>query len=383
MTKLDTLLKAVRSSVENNTLLRITLGNKRDKAADLKNVYIKPAMIKDKLMLSFVYRYPTKDITKNFLLSDALSEIRSSLVKVFFNADIYTVSQTLYFSADAAGKEMLVTKPAASAAPVLTHDKEKKRLLNSSAIWLRELGITGAEGNIKKEKQHKFKQINRYVEIIEGILQDVKMDDPFTVNDMGSGKGYLTFALYDHLTAKNIPAQVTGIELRKDLVDSCNRIAEKSGYAGLCFVEGSISDTAIDKVDMLIALHACDTATDDAIAKGIRAGAAIIICAPCCHKQVRRQMKPANALQDITKHGILLERQAEMVTDTIRALMLEAHGYKTKVFEFIEEEHTPKNVLIVGTKSMSAENVRDLNFEKIKALKEMFGIKEHYIETVL
>jgi Methyltransferase domain len=134
---------------------------------------------------------------------------------------------------------------------------------------------------------------------------------------------------------------------------------------------------------MLIALHACDTATDDAIAKGIKANANFIICAPCCHKQIRKQMAPTNVLQNITKHGILLERQAEMVTDTIRALILEAHGYKTKVFDFIEEENTPKNVLIVGKKSKFSEAIFKENMDKVAALKDMFGIKEHYLEAVM
>ena len=200
---------------------------------------------------------------------------------------------------------------------------------------------------------------------------------------MGSGKGYLTFALYDYLQTKNKEIKVTGIELREDLVLKCNTIAEQSLYTGLHFTKGSIQQTDLPFVDMLIALHACDTATDDAIAKGIKANATFIICAPCCHKQIRRQMAPTNALQYITKHGILMERQAEMVTDTIRALMLEAHGYKTKVFDFIEEEDTPKNVLIVGTKSNFSQKIFDENILKIKELKTLFGIKEHYLETII
>ena len=263
------------------------------------------------------------------------------------------------------------------------HDKQKNRLVKTDAVYLKELGVTNAEGNLKKEMQHKYKQINRYVEIIEGILKDTVIENNFSIVDMGSGKGYLTFALYDYLQTKKKEVKVTGIELREDLVLKCNKIAEQSNYKGLQFTKGSIQQTDLPFVDMLIALHACDTATDDAIAKGIKAAAKFIICAPCCHKQIRRQMAPTNALQYITKHGILMERQAEMVTDTIRALMLEAHGYKTKVFDFIEEEDTPKNVLIVGTKSNFSQKIFDENILKIKELKTLFGIKEHYLETVI
>jgi hypothetical protein len=134
---------------------------------------------------------------------------------------------------------------------------------------------------------------------------------------------------------------------------------------------------------MLIALHACDTATDDAIYKGIQANAKVIICAPCCHKQIRKQMAPQNELKNITKHGILLERQAEIVTDTIRSLILEAYGYKTKVFEFIATEHTPKNVLIVGTKSEKNEAAKKESLDKVSGLKNLFNIKTHYLETLL
>jgi len=256
-------------------------------------------------------------------------------------------------------------------------------MISVDAPYLHELGVTTKDGAVKKEMQHKFKQINRYVEIIDGILKDAALKKGFSVVDMGSGKGYLTFALYDHLQKKHTGASVTGIELREDLVEKCSRIAERSGYKDLHFKKGSIQESALPSVDMLIALHACDTATDDAIAKGIKAGAEIIICAPCCHKQIRKQMAPDNALKNITKHGILLERQAEMVTDTIRALLLEANGYKTRVFDFIDEEDTPKNVLIVGIKNKASEKDVQDNLGKVKALKEMFGIREHYLETIL
>jgi SAM-dependent methyltransferase len=246
------------------------------------------------------------------------------------------------------------------------------------------LGLVTAEGLVKKDMQDKYKQINRYVEIIEGIIKDIKLPDNFTVADMGSGKGYLTFALYDYLHNKlNKQATVTGIELRKELVDKCNGIAAKSGFTDLHFKEGSIEASSLPSVDMLIALHACDTATDEAIYKGIQADASVIICAPCCHKQIRKQMDPDNALQSITKHGILLERQAEMVTDAIRALILEAFGYKTKVFDFISTEHTPKNVLIVGTKRMNEKNEKEKNLEKVTALKAMFNIEQHYLEKLM
>ena len=385
MNKLESFLQTIISAADNATLLKITIGNKKDKSSVLKNVFIKPVLIKEKYLLSFVYRNLTNDVTKNFDIAESIKQIKSLLEESFFNADVYTTKETVYYTVTKEGKEKIVTKMSEVkiTAAVLSHDKQKNRLVKKNAVYLQELGLTNAEGNLKKEMQHKYKQINRYVEIIEGILKDTVIEDNFSIVDMGSGKGYLTFTLYDYLQTKNKAVKVKGIELREDLVLKCNKIAEQSNYKGLKFTKGSIQQTDLPFVDMLIALHACDTATDDAIAKGIKANATFIICAPCCHKQIRKQMAPTNALQYITKHGILMERQAEMVTDTIRALMLEAHGYKTKVFDFIEEEDTPKNVLIVGTKSNFSQKIFDENLLKIKELKTLFGIKKHYLETVI
>jgi len=173
---------------------------------------------------------------------------------------------------------------------------------------------------------------------------------------------------------------VTGIELRKELVDYCNDIAEKCGFENLNFECKPIQEYADKKIDILIALHACDTATDDAITKGIIAKADLIVCAPCCHKQVRQSLKGKEQEDPILKYGIFKERQFEMVTDTIRALILEKQQYQTKIFEFVSNEHTRKNVMLVATKSTKEIDVKKVN-SKIKGIKEAYGIEEHYLET--
>lgn len=386
MTKQEEFLKQVALIITNSSLIKMSLGKQRNGASVLKNIFIKPVMIKEKPMLSFVYRNATNDITKNFDLADSIAQIKNLLDAEFYNADVFCSQQTLYYSEDnKTGKQKLVIKtldgPITIAATA--HDKQKQRLINANDFYLQALGVTTKEGRVKAEMQHKFKQINRYVEIIEGILKDSNLNDHFSIVDMGSGKGYLTFALYSYLVQKNKSVQVTGVELREDLIEKCNKIAAASKMDGLQFILGSIQDYTLPHTDMLIALHACDTATDDAIAKGITAKATHIICAPCCHKQIRKQMKPGNILNEITKHGILLERQAEMVTDTIRALLLEAYGYKTTVFDFIEAEHTPKNVLIVGKLKAFSQQVFDENIRKVEELKKMFGIEKHYLEGLL
>jgi tRNA A58 N-methylase Trm61 len=383
---LQSFLQKISESFNRQQLIKITLGNKRDKSAALKNIFIKPVTIKNAEKLSFTYRHNTNDTFKNYDIRESLILIEKMLQTDFYNADLFTTQNDFHLSADKKETIKIITRPASLQIKddAKQHDKQKKRVVDSTtALYLKELGVTTTEGMVKKDMQDKFKQINRYVEIIEGIIKDIDFEKNITVADMGSGKGYLTFALYDYLLNNlKLDAAVTGIELREDLVHKCNGIAAAAKYKNLVFKKGTIQDAALDSIDMLIALHACDTATDDAIYKGIKANAKVIICAPCCHKQIRKQMAPQNELKNITKHGILLERQAEIVTDTIRALILEAHGYKTKVFEFIATEHTPKNVLIVGTKSNKSEIAKQESLDKINGLKKLFHIKTHYLETL-
>jgi hypothetical protein len=192
---------------------------------------------------------------------------------------------------------------------------------------------------------------------------------------MGSGKGYLTFALADYLCAQNKTAKIVGVEMREDMVELCNTIAVNSQLQNLHFIQGTIQETTVQNINVLIALHACDTATDDAIKKGIASNADIIICAPCCHKQIRKAMKPNATLHPVVKHGILLERQAEIITDSLRALWLESKGYKTKVFDFVDVNDTPKNVMIVAVKTKRTDAELAEYIKQFEALKNMFGIE--------
>jgi SAM-dependent methyltransferase len=224
------------------------------------------------------------------------------------------------------------------------------------------------------------------VEIFAPLVGAIKAERPLIV-DMGAGKGYLDFALYDYLaTVAKQPVRIVGVEMRDQLVADGNATAKASGFDGLSFEAGTIMEFDAGKADAVIALHACDTATDDAIFKGISAGAALIAVAPCCHKQIRRQMaagKPDLRLEPLLRHGIFVERQAEMITDTLRALLLELNGYKTRVFEFVSDAHTPKNNLIVAEKDDRTGRDRDAVLKQIADIKAMFGIEQHYLEGLL
>jgi SAM-dependent methyltransferase len=379
-------LSFIKNNLDKQTLVRLTLANKRIRSNELKTVTARPIQTKKGTVLSFVFRYPTKDITKNFAFPEVPEQVQAMLEKDFLQAVAYTLDADWHLSINTKNKIKITKKaPTHNEQPSMSHDRKKNRLIKTSGnIYLRELGITTAEGKVKKDKQDKYRQINKYVEIIDGILKSVPLKRSFNVVDMGAGKGYLTFGLYDYLNqVTSRDANVIGVELRKELVDSCNLIAEKSNFRNLKFEQGSIADADLPDIDVLIALHACDTATDDSIYRGIKSGSKVIVCAPCCHKQIRKQMDPEDDLSEITRFGILKERQAEIVTDTIRALIMEAHGYKTRVFEFIATEHTPKNILIVGVKQSDSDFPDPEVLKKIENIKATYGIEYHYLERLM
>lgn len=382
--------KALEESMAKNSLVKISLGNYKGSEA-LKNIYAKVAIIKKKPMLSFTYRYQTRDIVKNYTLEEAQQALSQYIDPAQFRvATLFTLDYdaTLEFNKQNT-PSLRKGKPSQQSVPDPAHDKAKQRKLESEGKdYLKALNITDASGVVYKSAQDKFRQINHYIEILSSLLKELPVKDELSIVDMGAGKGYLTFALYDYLSnTLQKPAKVTGVEYRKDLVELCNKIAQDVSFKGLSFVEGSIESYQSDQIDVLIALHACDTATDDAIAKGILGNAELIVVAPCCHKQIRREIeknKAANDLDFLLKHGIFTERQSEMVTDGLRALILEYYGYSTKVFEFISDAHTPKNVLIVGTKKQKINGPQQAQvLEKIKNAKAYFGIQEHHLEKVM
>lgn len=378
----------IQQAVEQKSLVKVSLGNYQGNEHALKNIYIRLVLIKNIEKLAFTFRYKTKDIVKNFDLAEGYKSIAEWLEEGFKVATLMSTESDWQYEALKNGKVILKQKTASVIAkPSLEHDKEKKRLIKpTEKAYLVDLKITDEQGNVFKNAQDKYRQINHYVEILSSLIKDSAIENLHKVVDMGSGKGYLTFALYDYLhNTLGLKTQVQGVEYRQDMVDLCNQFAQNAGFDGLSFTQGTILDYEQKDISMLIALHACDTATDDAIYKGLQSSAELIVVAPCCHKQIRREIeknKAQNELKFLTKYGIFLERQAEMVTDGIRALILEYFGYKTKVFEFISDAHTPKNVLVVGIKSGINPKRQEEILQEIAQTKAYFGIDYHHLEKL-
>lgn len=382
------LIDIITQSIQQNKFVKITLGNYKGYDEALKNIYIKRILIKREEKLNVVFRYKTKDITKNYSLQETLDLISNQLTEHGFRILVlFTLDFDLQYEFQPTGWRMHQMKPTMNIPISLEHNKQKERKLASEGKkYLYELKITDREGSVYKNAQDKFKQINHFIEILSSLLEKLPKREWTKVVDMGSGKGYLTFALYDYLNhTLGLPSEIIGVEYRKDLVDLCHLVAIASEFKRLNFRQGTIQDFESKDFNVLIALHACDTATDDAIMKGIEAQSDLIVVAPCCHKQIRRDIeasKPNPILKDVLKQGIFLERQSEMITDTIRVLILEYFGYKTKVVEFISDVHTPKNVMIIAQKSEhKKQSIEKLN--DIKTLKEFYGIQKHYLEKIL
>ena len=370
----------LENSLKDNSIIKMTLSKPVSKNNELRNIYVKPILLKDNKMYQFTFRYERRDETKNFDAKQMMEQVKNLVPDVFQNVSLFTVTEDVTLLVSKKGKPTLMCKKINEKRDVdLSHDHEKQRLIDPTKPWWNLLGLTTRDGKVMADMQHKFKQICKYVEIVDGVMRQTKFDDEIHIADMGAGKGYLTFALYEYLiTHYDKKIVMEGVEIRKDLVVKINDIIDRCKLQNFKFVENSIEDYKPEKLDVLIALHACDTATDDAILKGVRNNAKLIICAPCCHKQVRREMEKSGNFDSITKYGIFLERQAVMITDAVRALVLEYCGYKTQVMEFIEIDNTPKNVLLVGRKS--EKNVdKEAVAKQIKELLDRYGIEEHYL----
>jgi hypothetical protein len=380
-------LDLLDTSLAQNAFIKLVLARYVGTEVELQRLIIKPTTIKQQPCLSFVYRYKTRDITKNLPLAEAMALIAGLLPESFKNAHLLSLTEEVQLEFGKKGKSTLFTSKAQQLreAPSAGHDREKKRYLELTRPFLTDLGVTNKQHELIPAMSRKWKQINKFIEVFSHALTSspLQLDQPIKVADFGSGKGYLTFAIHDYLrNTLGAEGQVTGVELREDMVTLCNAAAAQLEHPGLDFQHGDVRSVAPSALDVMIALHACDIATDYAIHMGIRSGASIIMCSPCCHKQIRLQIQSPSLLRPMLQYGLHMGQQAEMVTDSLRALLLEACGYETKVFEFISLEHTNKNKMILAVKR--AEPVKPAQLlARIQELKTFYGIQEQCLESLL
>jgi SAM-dependent methyltransferase len=386
--------RRVADAAGEGRLHKLVLAAYRGPEPGLQRLAVRPLALRGAPHLSFVWHHAQRDVTKNLPLADGLARLRAETgAAAFAHAHLLTADGSagceLRFSRK--GKPALIEARGAAPAPRDGdggHNRARQHPLHLGLPFLAALGVATPAGTLVPAMARKWRQINKFVEIVSHALAaapTLAAQAPLRIADFGCGKGYLTFALHHHLQAA-LPGRVvqtTGVDLKADVVAAGNAIVERLGIVGLAFEAGDIAGRAPRPLDVMIALHACDTATDHAIHLGIRSGAALIVCAPCCHKELRPQMKALPApLAPMLQHGVHLGQQAEMLTDALRALLLQAHGYDTQVFEFVATEHTQKNKMILATRRaqpLPAEPVH----AQIRALKDFYAVREQCLQPLL
>ena len=339
-------------------LVSAMLTDTRQKEADgLKRVTVRPILLRGKAVFQFEYQYSQKVQHKNLEAIEAEALTRTLLTETFRQGRFRTAGGEFSVSVNGAGALTVKTDKAAKmavpAAVPLAHNRSKNYLLPEDVPvdFLVRLGVMTAAGSVVAAKRDKFKQINRFLEMVDDVAGSLPKSGPLRVVDFGCGKAYLTFALYYYLAVvQGRDVSMVGLDLKDDVVAFCAQTAAELGYAGLSFAVGDIDGYQIDgDLDMVVTLHACDTATDDALAKAVQWGASVILSVPCCQHELFGQLQN-ETLRPLLKHGILKERLTALVTDSVRASLLESAGYTVQILEFIALEHTAKNLLIRAVK---------------------------------
>ncbi len=338
----------------NMDFLSATLSNPKEKGGAQK-VKVRPILKQDELLFQ-CEEHRNNQVFHQNLQSEQATEALSEYMNQFKQMQLETKMLRATVLVSKKGKVTIQKKQQAGCTKQvdLSHNRSKQYILKEGVAvpFLQDLGVMTSEGKIVRTKFDKFRQINRFLEFVEDIVPQLAKDREITILDFGCGKSYLTFALYYYLhELKQYDVRIIGLDLKSDVIRHCNELSEKYGYEKLRFLEGNIADyTGVDEVDMVVTLHACDTATDFALDKAVGWNAKVILSVPCCQHELNGQMKN-DVLEPVMKYGLLKERMAALVTDGLRAEYLEACGYDAQILEFIDMEHTPKNILIRAVKT--------------------------------
>ena len=375
----DVLLKILNENLTQIVISGRKKGAGAEKGGEIRKMKIRPVLIKERLLFQ-VEEFTEKQVFHhNFERDEAGAYIRGKMdeykqlqaVGRGIKVDVLsgktgnlTVKSKIEEVSPCGGKEAEKEKQA------LSHNRKKEYILPSDrpVPFLVDLGVQTKEGKVVKAKYDKFRQINRFLEFIRDILPQLPRDRRISVLDFGCGKSYLTFAMYYYLKIMNgLDVEIIGLDLKEEVIEKCNALKEQYGYDDLQFLVGDISQyEGKTEVDMVVTLHACDTATDYALAKAVKWNAQVILSVPCCQHELNRQIS-CRTLQPVLKHGLLKERMSAVLTDGIRAALLERAGYEVQVLEFIDMEHTPKNILLRCVKNSRMRPKKDENVEEMLA----------------
>ena len=381
--------KVRERALDANTFVELTMkGPVRGPEVPWRKVTVRPVLIKGRRHLQFSMFDEKRDLSKNFEGEDAASRLDEVLAIPFSSISVRTTDSRLQVQVTKKGKVILHEDRGEGRvpdAPVLAHDRAKNVPLPARGDddFLSKTGIVNGDGEVRPHMRGKYTQINEFLQLLEhtGELERIE-SRPMRIIDCGCGSAYLTFAAYHYLNhVRGIPTAVTGIDSNRGLIEKCSRQRDELGYEAARFVASPIVGyEPEDRPDIVLALHACDTATDDALGQAVRWGARVILAVPCCHHDLNRQLKNAGPLAPVMRHGILKQRMGDILTDSFRALILRLMGYRTDVIEFVSTEHTAKNLMIRAV--ASAPPGDPALAEEYRRLKEFWGVAP-YLEKLL
>ena len=374
MNQIEELLKRVLTSL----LVDMVISGARG-GGDFIKIKVRPVMIRDSLYFQ-VSRYTDKQVFhENMTAEDALETLSGWILHDFRQAQIRMQDEMVTVLVSKKGKATVKSKKAACIETQNLEHKRKKQYIieeGTAVPFVIDLGVMTESGKIIRTRYDKYRQINRFLEFIEDILPELPTDRTVHIIDFGCGKSYLTFAMYYYLKVlKHYDIRITGLDLKQKVIEDCQALADRYGYDGLQFLCGDIADyNGTDEVDMVVTLHACDTATDYALYKAVKWHASVILSVPCCQHELNRKMQ-CETLSGAFQYGLIKERTAALMTDAMRGQLLEMKGYKTQLLEFIDMEHTPKNILIRGVKSkgLLPKAARKQQMENYQKCRDFFG----------
>ena len=369
---MKTLQEFLEEQFDQEMMLAVLSGQRKKDADVPSKVRIRPVEIKGTVCYQATATVGQKAIHKNYTHEEVTAYITDCLEDGFSQLQIQGQRKDASVLVSKKGKQTMKVKqhPALEPVKIMAHNRVKQYILKEGipVPFLVDLGVMNAQGKVHQHSYDKFKQINRFLEFIEDILPALSREREITILDFGCGKSYLTFAMYYYLRElEGFDVNIIGLDLKEDVIRHCSELARSYGYDKLHFYQGDIAGyEGVSSVDMVVTLHACDTATDFALAKAVEWGAQVILSVPCCQHELNRQIRN-EMLQPVMRYGILKERMAALITDGLRAELLESKGYETQLLEFIDMEHTPKNILIRAVKTGKKKS-RDSFSDTMKAL---------------
>lgn len=354
---MEELRRLIQEYIDNQQTIQSAIASNPVNRDKISKVKVRPVIIREQLSYQAESFIGTKAYHKNLVPAELPEYVERIMREEFKQLELDTENEKMTVLVSKKGKVTITRKKKQQAKKIsaqeMSHNKQKQYVLPKDipVPFLIDLGVQTTEGKIVNAKYDKFRQINRYLEFVRDILPSLPKDRTLTIIDFGCGKSYLTFALYYYLKVMNkYDIRVIGLNLKEDVIEKCNALSRKYGYDGLSFHVGDISTyDGVDEVDMVVTLHACDTATDYALEKAVRWNAKVILSVPCCQHEINKQIA-CKELEPILKYGLIKEKMSALITDAIRANLLEEQGYETQILEFIDMEHTPKNILIRAVK---------------------------------